>query len=202
MQNKLATIGRLLPQIRSGWQWLSAIVGGIAVLGYLTLWEEGTPQVLEQWIQDQADSEQPDAHIETLTTRQFGDNGALQFQIVSPKAKHYPKSDTTHFETPVIDYVDDKSRWRSTSLEGLMSNSTNSVILTTDVVLQQISKQARLTTNSLWVFVDKKTAFTPEPVTIDANGGTMQGIGLVADFDQQTLKLTSNVHGIYEKPGK
>lgn len=183
-------------------QWTSVAVAGIALLAYLALWEEGTPPAIEEWMRDQPGAEQPDAHIETLTTRQFGDSGALQFQIFSPKARHYAKSDSTHFEMPVVDYVDEQSRWRGTSQEGVMFNSNSSVILQRDVVLQQLSRNAKLSTELLWIFIDNNTAVTNAPVTIEANGGKMQGIGMTADFNQQTLKLTSKVQGVYEKQAR
>lgn len=196
-------LGKLLAaKISSSQQWISLTVAIAALVAYLVLWQEGAPPELAEWIQNEPGKEQPDAHIDTLTTRQYGETGVLQYQLFSPTAIHYPKSDTTHLQTPVFDYIDEKSRWRSTALEGVMFNTTNSVSLTRQVVLQQIDKGARLTTDALLIAIDKKIAFTNAPVTIDSNGGTMKGIGLVADFNKQTLKLVSHVEGVYEKQAR
>jgi len=181
-------------------QWLSAIVAASAGLAYLILWEEGTPPAIESWIDEGSGKEQPDAHIETLTMRQFGEDGRLQFELTSPRATHFRHDDSTHFETPEVHYFDDTSRWRSTSRDGVMSNIHNTVLLEHDVVLQQLEKSATLTTELLWIFIDKKVALTNQIVTMKTDGGTLQGTGLAADFNQQTLKLLSNVQGIYEKP--
>jgi len=192
----------LTTKLNSSRQWISLGVAIVALLAYLALWQEGSPPQLDEWIENQAGAEQPDAHIDTLTTRQFGDTGALQFQIFSPSAVHYPQSDTTHLETPVVDYVDEQSRWRSTSLEGIMFNTTNSVSLSKQVVLQQVAKMSKLSTDSLLIAIDQNVAFTNAPVTIESHGGTMKGIGLVADFNKQTLKLVSHVEGVYEKQAR
>jgi LPS export ABC transporter protein LptC len=193
-------LGKLLAaQLNSSRQWISLGVATAAMVAYLTLWQEGAPQELDEWIENEIGSEQPDAHIDTLTTRQFGENGALQYQIFSPTAVHYPKSDTTHLETPVFDYTDEKSRWRSTALEGTMNNTNNNVLLSKQVVLQQLTKKAKLSTETLLISIDNKAAITKDPVILESNGGTMKGIGLVADFNKQTLKLVSNVEGVYGK---
>jgi len=67
------------------------------------------------------------------------------------------------------------------------------------VVLQQLTKKAKLSTETLLISIDNKAAITKDPVILESNGGTMKGIGLVADFNKQTLKLVSNVEGVYEK---
>lgn len=193
-------LGKLLAaKISSSLQWISLAVAIAALVAYLMLWQEGAPVEIAEWIQNEPGKEQPDAHIDTLTTRQYGETGALQYQLFSPTAIHYPESDTTHLETPEFDYVDEKSRWRSTALEGVMFNANNSVSLTKQVVLQQLDKAARLTTDSILIAIDQKIAVSNAPVTIESNGGTMKGIGLVADFNKQTLKLVSHVEGVYEK---
>lgn len=196
--SRLAWLTRLLPTR----QWLSVIIATVAGLIYLVLWEQGTPPAIENWIEEGSGAVQPDAHIEVLTLRQFGDDGRLQFELTSPRAKHFQLDDTTHFETPEVHYFDESSRWRSTSRLGLMSNVNNVVMLEHDVVLQQLEKTATLKTDKLWIFVDKKSALTDHDVTIETDGGKLQGKGLAADFNQQTLKLLSNVQGIYEKPGR
>lgn len=196
-------LGKLLAaKINSSRQWISLAVAVVALVAYLALWQEGAPPELNDWIENEAGKEQADAHIDTLTTRQFGEDGTLQYQIFSPKAIHYPKSDTTHLDAPVFDYVDEKSRWRSTAQEGVMYNATNSVLLSREVVLQQVTKLARLTTDSILVAIDQKLAITNAPVTLESHGGTMKGIGLVADFNKQTLKLVSHVEGVYEKTAR
>jgi LPS export ABC transporter protein LptC len=194
-------LGKLLAtQLNSSRQWISLGVAVAAMVAYLVLWQEGAPPQLDEWIESEAGAEQPDAHIDTLTTRQFGENGALQYQLFSPRATHFPKSDTTHLESPVFDYTDEKSRWRSTSQQGVMFNAVNNVLLTNQVVLQQLTKKARLTTESLMISIDYKAAMTGLPVTLESDGGIMKGIGLAADFNKQTLKLVSHVEGVYEKP--
>jgi LPS export ABC transporter protein LptC len=196
-------LGKLLAaKISSSRQWISLGVAVMALVVYLALWQEGAPPELDEWIQNEPGKEQADAHIDTLTTRQFGEDGSLQYQIFSPNAIHYPKSDTTHLEMPVFDYVDEKSRWRSTAQEGVMYNATNSVLLSKQVVLQQMTKLAKLSTDSIVVAMDQKVAMTDRPVTLESHGGTMKGIGLVADFNKQTLKLVSHVEGVYEKQAR
>jgi lipopolysaccharide export system protein LptC len=193
-------LGRLLAtKINSSRQWISLGIGGIALLVYLTLWQEGTPPQLDEWIENEEGDEAPDAHIDTLTTRQFGESGALQYQITSPRAVHYPKNDVTHLQTPVFDYADEKSHWRGTALEGHLFNSLDTMLLSKNVVLQQLTQSAKLSTNALLVRIDQKLAVTAEPVTIESEGSTMKGVGLVADFNKQTLRLESHVEGVYEK---
>jgi len=196
-------LGKLLAsQLNSSRQWISLGIAVAATVAYLALWQEGAPQEIDEWIENKTGSEQPDAHIDTLTTRQFGEDGALQYQIFSPKAIHYPKSDTTHLDTPVFDYTDEKSRWRGTAMEGIMNNTHNSVLLIKDVVLQQLTKKAKMSTETLLILIENKAAATKDPVTIESNGGTMKGIGLIADFNKQTLKLVSHVEGVYEKQAR
>jgi len=196
-------LGKLLAtKLNSSRQWISLGVAVAATVAYLALWQEGAPPELEEWIENGAGAEQPDAHIDTLTTRQFGESGALQYQLFSPNATHFPKSDTTHLENPVFDYTDEESRWRSTAVKGIMFNTINNVLLTNHVVLLQLTKKARLTTDALLISIDNKAASTDMPVTIESNGGIMKGVGLQADFNKQTLKLVSHVEGVYEKPAR
>lgn len=193
-------LGKILAtQLNSSRQWISLGIGVVALLVYLALWQEGAPPQLDEWIENENGNEQPDAHIDTLTTRQFGESGELQYQMVSPKAIHYPKNDVTQLETPVFDYVDEKSRWRGTALEGFMFNTVNSVTLNKEVVLKQLTQETKLSTNTMIIWVEKKIAATKDPVTIESKGGIMKGVGLVADFNKQTLKLESHVEGVYEK---
>ncbi len=195
-----ATRRSLLARITPTKQWLSLIIATVVTLAYVLLWEHGTPPAIEEWIEAGAEGkEQPDAHIESLVMRQFGDAGQLQFQLNSPRAKPFAKDDATYFDDPEIDYFDEHSKWRSNSKSGIMSNANNSVYLRDAVVLNQLDKDARLSTNQLWVFIDQKGALTDDAVTITTSGGTLQGKGLAADFNKQTLKLLSNVQGVYEK---
>ncbi|MBM7072255.1 LPS export ABC transporter periplasmic protein LptC [Shewanella sp. 202IG2-18] len=147
--------------------------------------------------------ELPDYTATQLDSVAYDEKGQLSSRVTAEHMEHYQDKDLTLFSKPVyLIYGDDiHSPWRITAEQGRLQKMLGKVYLDDSVELKAVNKQEPLQsviTKHLQMDLKTKTMQSDEMVYIKGNGFNSQGRGLYADFNQETVRLKSQVTGTYE----
>lgn len=147
--------------------------------------------------------ELPDYVATQLNSVTYDKNGQLSSQVSAEYMEHFKEKDLTLFSKPeYLLYGDDiHSPWQITALQGRLNKRQGKVFLEGEVKIKAVNKQEPLqsvVTKHLQMDLNSKTMESDEMVYIRGNGFKSQGLGLYADFNQQTVRLQSQVTGTYE----
>jgi lipopolysaccharide export system protein LptC len=147
--------------------------------------------------------ERPDFIAENLRTTEFNQQGFVASRVSAEHMEHYASSDITHFSKPVyLIYPENgKAQWQLSADRGQLNKNTNKIILENNVIIDAIDIEEPLQSLSTQVVtVDLTTMIgtSQEMVYIKGKGFIIQGLGLHADLNSQTLSLLSKVEGTYE----
>ena len=164
-------------------------------------WQVQVKQGQNQQIHTQI--ELPDFVATKLHSLTYDENGQLSSQVTAEHMEHYQEKDLTLFNQPVyLLYGDDlSSPWRITAQQGRLHKLQGKVFLDDDVEIEAVNRQEPLQsvlTKHLRMDLITKTMESEEMVYIKGNGFKSQGLGLYADFNQETVRLKSQVTGTYE----
>lgn len=137
----------------------------------------------------------PEFTAKLLHQELFDENGVLQQEVFSQKMEHFSELSLTHFVAPeFIIYQDNKPFWRLSAKIGDMQDG----VLTLDdsVKMVQLSENTlvqTITTNFLEINLDTKLVTTDNAITIEGEGLTIVGQGLLANLTLGTVSLTHHV---------
>lgn len=173
---------------------------GIALLVIATSWLSQHQQ-REPGKTETAGKQLPDYFIKTFSSSMTDPEGRTNQRLNATTLYHYPDSDLSTLEQPDITVSDkDGSEWHATAESGeLHGGKQRTLLLRDNVVLrQQGNEQVTLHTQWLRIESERRYAETDAPVTIDSDGGHVEGIGMNLYGDEQRLVVRAAVKGQYE----
>ncbi len=174
-----------------------AVFFGTALLLY---WQVQVKQGQRQ-VQSQIDL--PDYVATGLSSVTYDKEGRLSSRVSAENMAYFQDKDLTVFSDPeYLLYGDDvNSPWKITAQRGRLRKTQGEVFLGDKVEIRAVNKQEPLQsvlTSHLRMDLNAKTMESDDMVYIRGNGFKSQGLGLYADFYQETVRLKSQVTGTYE----
>lgn len=165
--------------------------------GWLILQSANNPKNLT----NQADT--PDAFMINASYLRLDQDGNPHSRIYTPKMIHYAANDVSHFMSPhIIMYGKDDAPWDITSDKGNSESGVTQIHLHDNVKIHQPAgpnnNELTMTTTSLTIHPNTKTAETDQAVTIIQPGTVITSVGLQADLKKGEVDLLSQAKGIYE----
>ncbi len=170
------------------------LAGFALMVGYLTLFWEGSQTVLLRDAQDNP----VDFYAERLSGQRFDPQGRLLQTLTAERMTHYRASDEALLIEPrFMSIGSDGRRWHSEAREATLFGEER-VLLRRDVLINEIGGAARLTTERLTWYPPGQRVETDAPVRLVDTGHTLRGVGLRADLERQRSELLHRVEGLHE----
>ncbi len=137
------------------------------------------------------------------TIKSFNAEGDLTV-LNADRIYHYLNKDITKIKSPVVWQNKNGSRWQTSARLGVL-HKNNRLELRQHVVLTyspepstlKENKTYTVRTNLLNILTDKRYAYTKNPVTIERGNSKIRAVGMQIDYNNETIKLLSNVRGVY-----
>ncbi len=139
-----------------------------------------------------------DNYSTDITALQFNDAGKLQYHLHADHAAHYLHTDIALVQRPVLlSYADDGAVWRSVAGHGKVRPGGDIIDLWDKVVIRRADDSAEIATDEVTFNTLNGEADTTAAVTITTPASQLQGNGMHADIDTETVNLLNNVRGTY-----
>jgi LPS export ABC transporter protein LptC len=142
-------------------------------------------------------TEVPGYSARNAEVTQTGDDGRAEFVVVSPLIRQHANDERVQLEAPRLKFISaENGTWNAQALSGLIQADGSTVQLHGDVKINGALSDTPLTiaTSTLAFDTRSEIATTPAHVRVDARGGTLTSMGLIANLKESTLQLESNPH--------
>lgn len=145
---------------------------------------------------------EPDAFMENVDALILDKTGLPKMKIYTPKMVHYVNDDTTHLIAPqIILYRQSPIPWYIHSKFAKASQGADNIEFWNNVLIRHPADvdhpETTITTNTLTVHTNRKTAETRDAITLSQPSFNVQSIGMFADMNTDSVNLLSNVRGEY-----
>ncbi len=131
-------------------------------------------------------------------------SGVLRYELRAQRIDQRPQDAAIDLSDLRLDYGSTNNLWRLTAKTGRMPSSNAHIDLGGGVLTQLLNAAAhgatRLHSERMFVDIVGQTASTDDPVTVEFDGGTLEAVGLDVDLTDETLRLRSQVRGVFEPP--
>lgn len=190
----------MLPDRR--WTFRIVVVALLVGVGWWVL-DEDTHDPLTV---DPDEAEQrPDYFMEAFTMDATGDEGERLYRVASPRMEHFHGDDLWLMDAPEITYfVDTGEPWHLRAEQGRAWNNVDDVHLKGEVTIRRDGGDdnlpANLDTSEVFLKPDERYAETDEHAVYWREDVRMEGIGVRAWLDRETLELLSDVKARHEAP--
>lgn len=147
-----------------------------------------------------------DTYSSGIESKEFNEEGKLQNHVMASDAKHYRISDVSLLANPrLLSYANSGHIWETRAPSGRVRAGGSIYDLWGGVETKRQDNSGNIqndngitiTMETLSYFSDTATARTDKKVIIDSAIGRTNGVGLEANLEQETVKLTSKVTGTY-----
>lgn len=129
-------------------------------------------------------------------TRQFGENGQLQYQLNTVRSEHYENEQRFDLLSPVVTaHQETRSPWVLTAEKGVVTEKDKKMLLSGQVLAEQIlndNMHNKIATPELTFHFEKKFAETDKPVTLTTPESLTTGIGMTVELERGLYKLGLN----------
>ena len=154
----------------------------------------------------------PISIIQNATTRQYSENGGLEYRLDVATAKQFLRFTNskplsldqgyTELTNPTLVIYDqtDSDQWRFRANHGRTENSGELIILSGDVVATKPGSNGndyQLTTQRIEIQPNRQLASTNEAVNIRSPNGVADAVGLTIDMNTGVTELKSEVRGTF-----
>ncbi len=148
------------------------------------------------------DPKKPDSYMEVVTAMQYGANGKPTMQLITPKMVHYPENDSTDIFAPhVTIYRKSPQPWFIEANFAKTTDGVKEILFWSNVTIHHPSDienpATSLQTEELTIFPDQQLARTDLAVTFIQPDTTVHAIGMLANLNDNTIKLLSQAQGEY-----
>src|SRR3990167_6574050 len=148
------------------------------------------------------DQNTPDIYSKNIEYINYAMNGLIENKLTSQLAVHYPKSDTTDFNHPKLNYyTENQQSWIVTSDKGKSLHGKEKILLNQNVLIHQpqttVVPDTKIYTQHLTIDPSTNTAKTNDPVKITRPGTVIHGIGMTANLKTGEYKLLKQARGTY-----
>ena len=152
---------------------------------------------------DVSAGERPNYIIDDLRSTEYNEAGFINNKVTAKHMEHFEDASMTYFTEPVyLIYPDDgQAQWRLSAAKGSHNNLTSKVSLENNVIIDSISPEEpiqTLSTSYLELTLDNMIMTSDEIIHVTGNEFVIQGTGLYADLNAQSVKLISQVEGTYD----
>ncbi|UFH50173.1 LPS export ABC transporter periplasmic protein LptC [Pseudomonas sp. KNUC1026] len=174
---------------------LIIVVGGI---GYLRI----TPERFLDNAPAQVDESVVDYYAINTHTKQFMDDGSLQYDLTADKVEHHQVSEISYVTLPEMQiYRGTPYPWHVRSERAEVNPDGTQVELIDNVKLNRTDQKSRTTvinTSRATVYPRRQYAETDQDVRIDGANGVTTAKGMKAYLKDSKVDLLSNVRGQYD----
>jgi lipopolysaccharide export system protein LptC len=145
----------------------------------------------------------PDAFVEELDLKVMNEQGQLEYRVVARRMTHYPNEERFNLEAPDIRILQPGGdSWRIRSEQGETNEDADIIWLLGAVDIRRRQTAAgsalHIVTSDLLVKPEEELAETDNAATITSGQFRIEGVGVKADFRNDTLELGSSVRGRYD----
>lgn len=167
------------------------------VLAAVLAWERSDDGKLN--IMESAEQEVADNYSSNVSALQFSTSGELQYHLHTAQAAHYLSSDESILTRPILlSYGEQGTIWRTVSDFGKVRSGGDIVDLWGNVSMQRNDDGARIASDNVSIDTLAGEASTKAAVTLTTPASRLEGQGMRANINSETVKLLENVRGIYE----
>ena len=144
----------------------------------------------------------PDAFVKGMDLMVMNEQGQLAYRLMAPRMTHYPSDERFLLDNPDIQIVRDNGEtWFIKSERGETTQDADIIWLLGAVDIKRpqtaSSSAVHIVTSDLQVRPEQELAETEQAATITADQLRVEGIGIKADFRNETMELRSSVRGSY-----
>ena len=148
----------------------------------------------------------PDLFASDFKAINLDQDGRVRQALTAASAQHFPDTDVTTFESPVIVFTDPgKPRLEVTADHGSLTGDRENVYLEGHVKAvrdaaegEERSGPITVTSDYLHIIPKEDRVVTDRPVTITDPRGTVNAVGLELDNKAKTIKFKSHLSGQLE----
>lgn len=145
----------------------------------------------------------PDFVAKDLKSINFNSKGDVESRVTADYMEHFATSNLTNFTEPVFLLYpeNEKGYWRIAAKQGALDKNVNMVTLHKDVIINAIAPDEpmqKLMTSYLQLDLNTMIMRSDQAIAVEGDDYRLQGVGLYADLNQQTVELLNQVTGIYE----
>ncbi len=140
--------------------------------------------------------------MEDVVAITLNKEGKPTLKLITPKMVHYPENDMTDVFAPrVTVYRKSPEPWYIDSDFAKASQGTNSILFWSHVNIHHPADtenpKTSFLTEALTIFPDQQLASTDQPVTFIQPDTTVHAVGMMANLNENTVKLLSQTQGEY-----
>lgn len=145
----------------------------------------------------------PDAFVEDMDLKVMNEQGQLGYRVKARHMTHYPSDERFKLESPDINILQDNGdTWHIISERGETTEAADIIWLLGAVDIKRLptatSSPVHIVTSDLQVKPELELAETEQAATITSDQFRVEGIGITADFRNDTMELRSSVRGSYD----
>lgn len=149
---------------------------------------------------DPDDPDRVDFFIQDAFITRFNEQGELAYLLVSPRLQHYPATEMTRLESPLVTLPGDTGDAQISSDYGTIPDDESQIELAGNVrVIDNSASETPwvLTTSVLTLLPPEHYAETHAPVQIQQGVNRTDAIGMQAWLKEHRVDLLSEVRGYY-----
>ncbi|WP_025821585.1 LPS export ABC transporter periplasmic protein LptC [Shewanella marina] len=145
----------------------------------------------------------PDFVADNLRSVEYNEQGNINSRVTAEHMEHYNSTNKTFFTKPVylVYPSNGQAQWQLVADKGILDKNSGHVVLENHVIIKAINADEpiqSLTTDYLELDLNTMIMSSDSVIHVLGNHFTIEGKGLYADLNAQTVKLTSQVKGQYE----
>ena len=146
--------------------------------------------------------DEPDAFVVDGVHTTYDEDGKLESVLRSAQVKHYPATNTGRLVRPRLElYQAGKLRWTTTSEQGEFDVDNDTLNLTGSVTVFGETSNGTpvyIRTETIRYANESRFISTDQPVKIISQVSEISADGMIANVEERTVQLLSNVRGSYE----
>lgn len=187
-----------------------SLIGLSAVAIVVQVLDSQRPQPIDLFSDLPEQHLEPDYYTVNSAFKEFNPEGNLSRTLQSARLVHYPESENTLMEKPLISTFSPEgvALWHAKGDKGSIEGDGDSFQLKQNVVIWKTSTTPpnnktgdkmpfRLLTESIDVNFKTDIAQTKDAVELESDFGNTQAIGLEANLKSNQIKLLDQVRGTY-----
>lgn len=140
----------------------------------------------------------PKTYLQTARTSSYDEQGNLTEILEATRVEQFPQRNESRITEPrFYSHSQDNTTWSASAKRGRFFHRGQRLLLRNHVVLTHDQTGTRMDTHALDIYLKTKTAESKMNVTITQGENRTTAEGMVANLDQETIKLKPNVESIY-----
>jgi LPS export ABC transporter protein LptC len=162
-------------------------------------WQRLTPDVSLDASQFAQTGELVTSYLRTGVRTQFANDGRPSDVLAIDNAQRWEGRDETALSgINFYSESEDGAKWFIDSTSGLFFEDSNELFLQDGVEILETTRDATMTTESMWLFIDDKRAVGQRDVIFTGSGSRTSGTGFELDLVRDIATLKGRVKTDYE----